>query len=111
MCPATLDQFLLTSYASFGKSKEAKYLRQFAIYAIVWCIWLECNSHIFNGRFSNKQVLWGKIRCLASLWCKAHNLFRGVSLLDMLRLEGSTLLIVFLLFVVVKRISCSSVFL
>ena len=57
VCLATLDQFLVISFAGFGKRKEAKSLWQCAIYATVWCIWLEHNSRTFNDRFSNKQVL------------------------------------------------------
>ena len=85
MCPATLDQFLLTSFAGFGRREEAKSLWHCAIYATIWSIWLEWDSYTFNDRFSNKQVLWDRIRCLASIWCKAHDLFSGISLSDMLR--------------------------
>ena len=83
VCPRALYQFLLTSFVGFERRKEAKSLCQCAIYAIVWCIWLEHNSCIFNGRHSNKQVLWDRIRHPASTWCKAHDHFRRVSLLDM----------------------------
>ena len=38
VCPATLDQFLLTSFAGFGRRKEAKSLWQYAMYATVWSI-------------------------------------------------------------------------
>ena len=37
VCFATLDQFLLTSFAGFGKKKEAKTLWQCAIYGTAWC--------------------------------------------------------------------------
>ena len=85
VCSATLDQFLLTSFVGFGRRKEAKSLWHCAIYAIVWSIWLEFNSCTFNDRFLDKHVLWDRVRHLASSWCKAHNLFRGISLSDMLR--------------------------
>ena len=54
VCPRALDQFLLTSFVGFGRSKEAKSLWQCAAYAIVWYIWLERNSCIFCGRHSDK---------------------------------------------------------
>ena len=82
VCPATLDQLLLYW---FWQEEEAKYLWQCATYATVWGIWLERNFRTFNDRFSHKQILWDKIRRLASIWCKAHNLFRGISLSNMLR--------------------------
>ena len=83
--PATLDQLLLISFAGFGRRKEAKLLWQCAIYATVWSIWLKRNSCIFNDRFSYNQVLWDRVRCFASIWCKACGLFRGISLSSMLR--------------------------
>ena len=85
VCPATLDEFLLTSFAGFGKRKEAKSLWHCPNYATVWSIWLKYNSHTFNDRFSDQQVLWDRVRHLASIWCKAHDLSRKISLSDMLR--------------------------
>ena len=85
VCPRALDQFLLTSFVAFGRRKEAKSLWQCVVYVIVWCIWLERNSCIFNGGHSNKQVLWDMIMRLAFIWCKAPILFRVVSLSDMQR--------------------------
>ena len=64
-CPTTLDQFLSTSFAGFERRKEAKSLWHFAIYATVWGIWLERNSHIFNDKFSNMQVCGNGLRHLA----------------------------------------------
>ena len=54
----------------------------------------ERNSRIFNDRFSAKQVFWDKIRRLSSIWFKAHNFFKRISLSDIL-LECFTLLMVF----------------
>ena len=48
VCLATLDQFLLTGFAGFGRRKGANSLWQCAIYAIVWSIWLECNPRTFT---------------------------------------------------------------
>ena len=64
---------------------SSKSLWQCAICAIVWCIWLKRNSHIFNGRYSDKQALWDRIRHLAATCCKSHDRFRGFSLSNMLR--------------------------
>ena len=112
-CPRTLDEYLFTSIGGFGKMKEAKSLWRCAVYAIVWCIWLECNSLIFNDRYLDKLVLWDKIICLASIWCKAHNLFIGIFRSDILRDWKAWLhyffLVYFLLLVLVfiRKISCS----
>ena len=85
VCPASLDQCFLTSFAGVGRRKDAKSLWQCAMYATIWSIWLERNYHIFNDRFSDKQVLWDRVRHFAFIWCKAHDLFRGIYLSDMLR--------------------------
>ena len=87
-CPRTLDQFLMIIFVGFGRRKD-KSLWQCTVYATVWCIWLEHKSRIFNGRYSDKQVLWigfvDRIRHLVSTWCKVHDLFREVSLSNTLR--------------------------
>ena len=85
VCPATLNHFLLTSFAGFERKKKAKSLWQSAIYATIWSSWLERNSHTFNDRFSNKQVLWNRVRHLTSIWRKVHDFFREIYLSDMLR--------------------------
>ena len=113
VCPATLDQFLLTSFVGFGRRKETKSLWPCAIYATIWSIWLEHNSRTFNHRFSSKQVLWDRVRSLASIWCKAHDLFTGISLSHVERLKSYASLIFFsfVCFVLVRRISCPPIFL
>ena len=63
--PATLDQFLLTSFAGFRKKKEVESLCQCAIYAIVLYICSDRNSHTFNDKFFDQQILWDKIKNLA----------------------------------------------
>ena len=85
MCPITLNQFLLTNFAGFEKRKKAKPLWQRVVYAIVWCIWSKHNSCTFNDRFSDKQILWDKIRCLPLFGVKHMVFFRGISLSNMLR--------------------------
>ena len=58
------------------------------------------------------KLLWDMIRHLASMWCKAHDLFRGISLSGYVKsLEGSTSLIDFsLVLFLVKRIYCPPIF-
>ena len=111
----TLDQLLLTSFASFGRRKEAKSVWQCAMYATVWSIWLEHNSHTFKVRFSDKHVLWDRVRPLASIWCKALNLFRGVSLtywkIGKLCFIDSFFICLLFVFALVTRISCPPTFL
>ena len=85
MCPRSLDQFLMVSFYGFGRRKETKFLWQCAIFATLWCILLERNSCIFKEDSLAQQLIWDKIRCLASIWCKTHGLFKGISLTDMLR--------------------------
>ena len=65
--PAILDQLLLISFADFGRRKEAKSSWYYAIYATVWSIWLERNFYTFSDRFLDKQVLWDRVRRLASI--------------------------------------------
>ena len=79
VCPRTLDQLLSTSFIGFEKRNEAKSLWRCPVYTTIWCIYLERNSSTFNDRISDNHILWDKIRHLASTWCKALDLFRGIS--------------------------------
>ena len=69
---------LLTSFAGFGWRKRSQIFVAIAAYTIVWCIWLACNSRIFNDKYSENQVFWDTIRHMTFIWCKAHDLFRGI---------------------------------
>lgn len=44
--PSYIEQIFLVCFKGFGENREAKILQQFAIIAILWCIWLEWNAHI-----------------------------------------------------------------
>ena len=57
VCPATLDQFLLTRFLGFGNNKEAKSLWEYSVYATICSIWLERNSITFNNKFSDKHFV------------------------------------------------------
>ena len=48
-------------------------------------LWLERNVIIFKGTSSPLDSIWHRGIFLASMWCSADGLFRGVSLLDMQR--------------------------
>ena len=82
-----MTQFLsmVISVYFLPKLLSQKSLQQCSIYATVWSIWLEHNSRTFNDRFSDMQVLLDRIKHLDSIWCKVYSLFRGISLLDILR--------------------------
>ena len=41
VCHRSLDQFLMTSFTSFGRSKGTKFLWQMCKLCYTWCIWLE----------------------------------------------------------------------
>ena len=69
-------------------------LWQCSIYATVWSSWLEHNSHTFNDRILDKQVLWDRIRRLVSVCCKAVFL-EEFPLRYVERLENYASLIVF----------------
>ena len=58
MAPCNLQYVPVDWLNGFGERKDAKCLWQCAIYAIVWSIWLECNSRIFTDKFLDEQVLW-----------------------------------------------------
>jgi len=52
-----------------------------ALFAVHWCTWLEINARIFRGGFFNLIRDWVYVYCLASLWCSAKGLFRGLTCL------------------------------
>ena len=51
---------------------------QFSVFVVLWYIWLEGNSRVFNDSFSTIDFLWDRITYLVSLWSLAHGLFNVV---------------------------------
>ena len=87
-CACSLRSGPIDNFCWFWE-KESGNLWQYSIYATFWSIWLECNSRTLNDRFSAKLVLWDRIRSWSSTWCKAHSLFRELSLSNMLKILES----------------------
>lgn len=78
-----LRYFLLTKFRGFGSRKEDKITWQCSVFAVLWRISLERNGRIFSDSFLTLDFEW--VRVTLSLWCSFHELFSGVSLLDMQR--------------------------
>lgn len=66
---------LLTVVLVLGKEKKPNFCSKVPSLPL-WCILLEHNSCIFEENSLDEQLLWDKIRCLASTWCNVHGLFR-----------------------------------
>ncbi|RYQ94707.1 hypothetical protein Ahy_B08g089643 isoform B [Arachis hypogaea] len=91
----TLDQFLLIRFIRFGSRKKAESLWQCVVYTTMWSIWLEGTLLTFNYKFLDKQALWDTIQCLASIWCKAHDLYGSKSFSSLISLLFLLLLSIF----------------
>lgn len=81
---SSLDLFLLTSFTGFMRGGEAKFWWQCAIFATLWCSWTVVLAFLRRSLWMSSFFgIWLDI--LALTLCKAHGLFWGVSLTDMLR--------------------------
>lgn len=49
-----------------------------AIFAGMWCLWLEWNAGVFNQQFLLPYLLWEKIIFMSSLSIFAYEFFRGI---------------------------------
>ena len=56
-CPIGLYQFLLTKFRGFGQCKEAKIRWQPSIFIVLWYIWLDKNSRVFNDSLSTLDFI------------------------------------------------------
>ena len=84
--PKNLHQFLLIIFKGFNFHKQDKILWKCWVFAILQCLWVARNARIFKRTSLSLNNIWDRVIFLASLWCFANGLFRGVSLLDIQRL-------------------------
>lgn len=68
MCPETLDQILVTSFSGCGRTVE---VRRLNFYGNAQSMLL------LKGVSMAKQLIFNKIRQLASIWCKQVIFLKG----------------------------------
>ncbi|KAM7481515.1 hypothetical protein LguiB_006098 [Lonicera macranthoides] len=53
--------------------------------ALLWCIWKERNSRIFENKVEDIDKIWDRIKALASLWAYSSNRFGFTSISEIQR--------------------------
>ena len=75
------DLFLLLDLGSDKRWKRSiKSLWVCAVWAVMWAIWKERNSRIFNEKYLSASNLWDKIMFWVGTWVKTLKDFESVSL-------------------------------
>lgn len=69
------------NFKGFGNKQDNKTLWRCAVFGILWFVWLERNAHIFKSISLPLNLLWDSIVYMATIWCLAHGLFKGISFL------------------------------
>jgi len=65
---------------TFGRGDKAKVLWKYVVLALLWVIWQERNSRIFEDRQEdNINCFWDRIKFLASLWASISKEFQDTS--------------------------------
>lgn len=82
VCPVDLGSFFAINFFGFSTRKEHRILWKAAVFATVWCLWMERNARVFKQRFLSPLLLWDRIRYVATLWVIANGCFKGIPLLD-----------------------------
>lgn len=59
--PRFVKEHHLTLHADFGRSQAAKVLQKCAMFALMWSIWIEHNSCIFQDKELLSLLLWDKM--------------------------------------------------
>ncbi|KAM7515281.1 hypothetical protein LguiA_004864 [Lonicera macranthoides] len=53
--------------------------------AVVWCMWRERNSRLFDDKEANNEEVWQRVKAMASLWAYSSKVFGALSLSDIAR--------------------------
>ena len=80
VAPASCGSFLMENIHDFGKGDKAKVVWKCSILALLWVIWQDRNSRIFEDRQEEDiNCLWDRIKFLASLWASVSKEFQDTS--------------------------------
>ncbi|KAM7489997.1 hypothetical protein LguiA_032918 [Lonicera macranthoides] len=68
-----------------GNKKKSKTLWRSSCMAVVWCVWRERNSRLFDDKEANNEEVWQRVKATASLWAYSSKVFGALSLSDIAR--------------------------
>ena len=71
--------FLLMEVLLQGEGRNRRGLWRCILLAVFWTIWMERNNRIFEGKEESKELIWEKVKYLASLWASGLETFKWLS--------------------------------
>ncbi|KAL4194847.1 hypothetical protein AMTRI_Chr05g61560 [Amborella trichopoda] len=73
----TIVKHLLSLYPVLHWPKARRTIWKAAVAAIIWTIWNERNSRIFQGIATEGPTLFHKVTSLVTFWASNHRIFAG----------------------------------
>ncbi|KAL5567832.1 hypothetical protein UlMin_024407 [Ulmus minor] len=77
--PATVKGIMLDRTLGFGRNKMAQTLWNCMVFSLLWNIWMERNSRIFEDKESVLEDIYEKAKFSALLWAFTDKSFKGFS--------------------------------
>lgn len=75
VCPESVFSFLQLRVRGFGREKDANFLWEYRLFAILWCTWIEEEFQYFS-RSVDIETAADKVVDMALLWALARGSFR-----------------------------------
>ncbi|KAL5538425.1 hypothetical protein UlMin_043523 [Ulmus minor] len=79
VAPATVKGIMLDRTLGFGRNKMAQTLWNCMVFSLLWNIWMERNSRIFEDKESVLEDIYEKAKFSALLWAFTDKSFKGFS--------------------------------
>ena len=89
--PESFGSLVSTHFQSFGSNKANKAIWEYAQFFVTSCIWLDRSPKIFRIQVQFIILMWHRILFVVSVWLKANDYFRRLSLSDLHRNSAAVL--------------------
>ena len=68
---------MMISFKCFGNSIKYKTLWRIACLALLWIVWRERNTRIFEDTWKMLEIMWDLLHFLVSFWAYCTNIFKS----------------------------------
>ena len=78
--PQSIGDMMVISFRGLGNSIRGKTLWHISCLTVLWIVWQEQNTRIFQDKYKTKVMLWDLIHFYFSSWASCIVAFRGIPL-------------------------------
>ena len=75
---------MIISFRGLGNSIRGKMLWHVACITVLWVVWRERHTRIFEEKCRTEGMLWDLFHCYSSFWASCTLAFRGIPLIVIL---------------------------